>query len=737
MGAFSRDYSVTLPITKTTWTGIYHFIPPLLPRIFQNKFGIMHESDPEQGSPAPMVTIVMNGLPRAGKTTTKERLLGRILQLLEVSPSTGVVEPSLKVIITELSRSSAVVSGDQWTLLSLDDESLHLVNAILQAAGNFTSKSRMASVISDITRALKGTQTDPISLPSSTGVSKQLPPSQSTNPQLEASKATADNVSIVRPDQLFNELITTQWDKLHASLEDATTIHFIDTGGQPEFQEILPALLSGHSISMLLFKLHEELKQRYRVEYVSGDGTKSDPYTASCTVEEVLFQSLATVACYGSDTTEADPTHSGSVALLVGTHKDLATEDDIQAAEESLKKNVESAQYFKKNMVHYPFPGKLIFPIDNTQDDDVKKLRTILEDIIHKRFPQLSLPAPWLLLEIALRKAGVKILTMKDCQKIAKCYGITSKKELKEALRFLHQMAMVRYYPDVKEVKNLIICDLQALFDVITNIIVNTFTFEKAGQVGEQKFKNTGRFSLQEFQHLATSKYSNDLLPPEKLVKLLEHLHILVPIHEAGHDEYFMPCVLQVEDLDDTIVHSLPYPPLIISFECGYCPVGAFSALTVYLLQRSEENSSTLKWKIPHGVTVYRNKIDFRVGHYLDKVTMIAKPTYFEVQYDCSASMLHTPVHTVCSHIRENILDGLETVIRSRNYTCKTTPLIGFYCPRPHCTPTPHIAICEGRNPSVMECISSKEPIGLLSSHFIWFGKVSLHTYIYTQTHMV
>ena len=153
---------------------------------------------------------------------------------------------------------------------------------------------------------------------------------------------------------------------------------------------------------------------------------------------------------------------------------------------------------------------------------------------------------------------------------------------------------MVRYYPDVKEVKNLIICDLQVLFDAITNIIVYTFTFEKVGQSGIQKFKNTGKFSLQEFQRLATLKCSNELLPLEKLVKLLEHLHILVPLHEVGHDEYFMPCVLQTEDLHDTTVHSHPYLPLIISFECGYCPVGAFSALIVYLLQHSQNQSSTL-----------------------------------------------------------------------------------------------------------------------------------------------
>ena len=149
------------------------------------------------------------------------------------------------------------------------------------------------------------------------------------------------------------------WGELHTSLEGATTIHFIDTGGQPQFQEILPALLNSHFISMLLFKFHEKLKQRYEVEYVSQDGTQSEPYTASCTVEDVLFQILAMVACYGSDMTDA--IHCSSVALLVGTQKDRATEADVQTAEESLKEKVENAEYFEKNMVHYSSLDQLVF----------------------------------------------------------------------------------------------------------------------------------------------------------------------------------------------------------------------------------------------------------------------------------------------------------------------------------------------------------------------------------------
>lgn len=143
-------------------------------RVIQSK-GQLHQR---------MVTIVMNGLPRAGKTTTKERLIGHILQVLKRAL------PIVKVTITELPRSAAMVSGSQWTLLSLDDESLHLVNNILQAAGGLQSKSHLASVISHITRTLRSTPTAPISLLSLSGANKKLPSFQSTSPQQATSKDT-------------------------------------------------------------------------------------------------------------------------------------------------------------------------------------------------------------------------------------------------------------------------------------------------------------------------------------------------------------------------------------------------------------------------------------------------------------------------------------------------------------------------------------------------------------------
>ena len=74
--------------------------------------------------------------------------------------------------------------------------------------------------------------------------------------------------------------------------DNHTMLHIIDTGGQPEFHEILPALITGPAINLLVFKLTEDLRSRYEIIYRTSAGD-SKPYETSLTHEEVIFRSLA------------------------------------------------------------------------------------------------------------------------------------------------------------------------------------------------------------------------------------------------------------------------------------------------------------------------------------------------------------------------------------------------------------------------------------------------------------
>ena len=78
--------------------------------------------------------------------------------------------------------------------------------------------------------------------------------------------------------------------------ENHAVLQIIDTGGQPEFHEMLPALITGPAVNLLVFKLTEDLQGRYEIIYRSSGGN-SDPYLTSLTHEEVIFRSLSSIAC--------------------------------------------------------------------------------------------------------------------------------------------------------------------------------------------------------------------------------------------------------------------------------------------------------------------------------------------------------------------------------------------------------------------------------------------------------
>ena len=77
---------------------------------------------------------------------------------------------------------------------------------------------------------------------------------------------------------------------------EETLIYLIDSGGQPQFQELLPILVSGPSIFLLTFSLADPLDAVYKVHFTDKDGKRED-YPTNMTVRDVLTQSLASIRC--------------------------------------------------------------------------------------------------------------------------------------------------------------------------------------------------------------------------------------------------------------------------------------------------------------------------------------------------------------------------------------------------------------------------------------------------------
>ena len=685
---------------------------------------------------------LLNGPPRVGKSTLLSRLfLPRMAPSdLAVSPeppsavpvetcSTGIAD---RVVQVSVRPSTTVVgtapkAGMKWELQSLDDEAIGLLKTIMRTVseGKATTAQKIEGLITAfkqrITRKPKLTQTPP-------PIAGHDSPEQTMAiGEDEKSEATATDAGLKPPEEVFREAFWNSEDVIQALLEGSFTFYLTDTGGQPPFQELLAALIAGPSVFFLVFKLTDDLNQKYTVEYVRKGSKKSIPYVSSFTVKEVLLQSLASIACTCSYTDqESDKAIPiKPKVVLVGTHKDLASEKQIQAVQQELKEMLQDTNHYRQKIVEFASMDEPAVTVDNLQPEgqDMQKVRDIIQRIANDPAFQISVPFPSLILSLLLRRLTDPVISYRQCQSIAFECGITTRKHLNKALNFLHStLGVVRYFEKIPELREIVIRDPQILFDKISNLISNTFTFDTAHPSIVERFQQMGIFSLQEIERITAT--STDLLTTPKLLKLLEYLHIIAPIQDDSGVvvEYFMPCILShaTPSSTDTPVDKT-IPPLLVTFRCGYCPKGIFSALVAYLL--SKENVSGTAWQLKKD-GMARNRVTFLAGKECNTVYVNTHVTHLDVTVQPTQCHTHCSLKRACNDIRASIKEAIVTVSRTLRYSCDSSFLFAFGCYHAACAKSkPHPAIRYEDKPSVSVCCKTNSVERLQPHHTLWFDQ--------------
>ena len=689
---------------------------------------------------------LLNGPPRVGKSTLLANLFlprtapSNLAASPELStiipmetPSTGiadrVVEVSVKPSTTVLG--TAPRAGMKWELQSLDDEAIGLLKAIMrtvsqdetsasdhhnalqQSRATIAISQKLADLIAAFKQRITGQPTinpDPDS------------PKQSIRPDIRKSSADFET-----PRQMFLDAFRNSHELIQTLLEGSFTFYVTDTGGQPEFQELLAALTAGPSIFFLVFKLPDGLNQKYTVQYVRPGSKNSKPYVSSFTVKEMLLQSLASIACTCSHTDQ------GSVkvepikpkVVLVGTHKDLVSEEQIQAVQQELKEMLQDTDYYRKRIVEFASMAEPAITVDNLHPEgqDIQKVRDIIQRIANDPAFQIAVPYPSLVLSLMLRRLTDPVITYQQCQSIAAQCGITRRQHLDDTLHFLHtKLGVVRYFVNIPELREIVIRDPQILFDKISNLISNTFTFEHAHPSTVETFQHKGIFSLNEIERLTTG--SNKLLTTPKLLTLLEHLHIIAPIQDdiGRVVEYFMPCVLSHATPSSTDAPvDKTIPPLLVTFQCGYCPKGIFSALVTYLLSKGTVSGTA--WRLKKD-GMARDQVTFHAGVERNIVAVRTHVTHLDVTVQPTCARQPQSVHKVCSNIRESIQEAIQVVSRTLHYSCDSSFSFAFNCYHAACTRSKtHAAIRHEDSPSVSVCCKTGSVERLQHHHALWFNQ--------------
>ena len=539
--------------------------------------------------------VILHGLPAVGKTCAKLRLTGQELSgrkraelgsnhTLIYPPDDGACSTPVaeEVIRARLPATMTALTGEAndqpwYVLQSQNEEIVGIVEKISKLSFETKREEKHISATASV-------------------------PSSSPSTSLPADPVIG---------KVHDEMIIRAFKAPHKKLQnilDETLIYLIDSGGQPQFQELLPILVSGPSVFLLTFSLAIPLDAVFKVTFTDKDG-KREVYPTNMRVRDVLMQSLASIRCtcsyqtYGEERVEVKPR-----VIFMVTMRSLVSDKEIAAINEQLECLVE------------PFIDlivtngtRIFFPVDSFANQGFSTLRAAVRNAANQEITkvicgksyespmcEVKLPIAAVALELLLRNQEKSVISLDQCKHLAISCNIDPETELSHILWILHHfIGTIRYYPSCTPQQNVVIGP-QKLYDVPSTLLTRTFAFEKEGELDYTSKKmvwNRGVFTMGTLRNL----WGQDRdFTPELIVAFLTYLNIIVQMphgDDSGEEMFFMPSALVGASNEDN--KEVSCDSALICFNIGYPPKGVFSSIIAYLPKPREGNEPVnLKWRL-------------------------------------------------------------------------------------------------------------------------------------------
>ena len=599
-----------------------------------------------------IIKAVIVGAAGAGKSSFVSLLFDIILPHFRIS--TGVIEKAKRVMTTCLRLGMTEALNSQvWEVVGAEDLITILADAI-NASIDFDSTSSAIFVQQK----------------SNNGASKEHGSFDS------ASSSTFTDYTVAR-----TTVIKLIGRSKKGRLLKMTWIYIIDSGGQPQFHELLTAFLRSATLGIFVFRLCDQLDDKPQIEYYGEDGKPlGESYSSPLSHKEIFQHCVQTI--YSLPSTSA--AEKGQEAprpkiLVVGTHRDK--EGDCPESREQkdkvlrgiLNPEPESESSLFSDIIYY---GKgCIFPLNarspNTEDKKVVgKIRSAVEHLapLHTPIP-LQYYALELEIEKQLKDNQQQVISVHDCLNIAHSLHFTET-AARAALLHLDSLNLIQYFPSSAE--EVIFCDPNVLLNKVNELIKKSYSLrggvEPIADIGGKwiKFHQRGEVTLDILEKFSYG-YVPGLYDHHTVAKIFEDLLILTPLDLV----YFMPALLDIKNVND--IQRPTKTCLVIDFPSGYAPLGLFSS-SVAFLTSTKNKWPSWKFFLKSG-QLFRNTITFEAG--LARVTYLDLSTHFEIHVETRVKRKLASMRQV---VKTGVCKALDESIRVRNIS-NASYTLAFPCP--------------------------------------------------------
>ena len=528
-------------------------------------------------------------------------------------------------------------------------------------------------------------------------------PSVGAQPITRSTTESATQKEAVRRGKLFlvkcNESIEED-----TRLIDQRWLYFIDSGGQTQFQKLLPAFMPYASLLLLVVSSSKNLSDRASTIMQLPEEEVNDGVN-SLSVAEMLKQILSAIASSAQHYRSLianDPILSECIkppsdkllVLPIATHRDKydealkegkkleSVDDKIAMLNEILKCHDTCEVIGRDGSLHfYEIDGREACKSEHeiqdiqTTNADMQRISQAIEDNAY----EVKVPLKWYCYGILLSdvaKEGCGVLKLSYCQELGQEISLSPEESL-SAIKFQSLLNKLFYFPD-SPAKDLVFVNVESLIDIIRDLVI--FIYHKRPELEKKSLLPDsralvakGQLSVKILKGVSNrcSKISESF--PHFEIKVLQLFEYLLIAAQLPNDLFLMPALLPIKE-ESNIDPFSDSVPLLLYFKKAL-PIGLFCAIIVNLLARKwtvtdEANFSncfTLKWR----------------GHLRKKVVLVE-------QIDCI--VLYCELARDCTVARDAVEDAIKVAMYIHKLSEEDEPERAFYC---QCASTneKHIAV--------------------------------------------
>ena len=711
-----------------------------------------------------ILVCLIFGLPGAGKTHLQHLLLNKPPP--HVRSSTICVEPPICINLRTGIRVQNLEG--RWTEVGDKDMLLVVAEMIFLAEPELNQKTEQ-SYLSKITNFFFQREEA-----TATGAK---PPTLTPPPKRKGTTtSSASSVSSVSDTcrkaikKIFNRLISCMADirdkfsgggrlsQPSTAILSSNWLYFADSGGQPQYHELLPLFVCRISSALCVIRLTDKLDEVQVVELYNKGDRVGAPQLSQLTVKDTIQCLVNTIQSY------SDQDHPPKI-IMIGTHRDKLEEklreashrppdearscDDIETLEEKDKKLLEMLEpEFSNHLVFCSInKKKVLFPLNtlNPSEKDEASAHSIRLAVENSGAREVEIPIWWYIMEMLLqelaRELGRGVLSKAECLEMANLLGIREN-SFDAALKFFNDLNVIKYLPDV--LPDVVFIDSQIPLDKMSELVCHSYLLRQDSDeasvpiAGEwMHFRDHGIVRKEDLK-VFPKHYVPDVFSRDDLSKLLKHLLVFAPVprpdlttipapnEEVEETHYVMPALMETLPDVDLEKHRVSLPeasPILIRFPHGSRRAGVFCCFVVHLIKYCG-------WKLifDSKEPLYRNCIQLQLLTSPPcMITMIDSNFYIEVHVKITAADVPLDKSAgLYPTIKETILSGISKACTALNYK-KTKPEFSFFCAHPHSTSSAKkskshtVSLTADRQ--YWRCDSDPKICKLLdASQLIWFG---------------